>query len=278
MDNTKKILTTTELSDKQTNDVLKLLELCQETYDSEEVCFMEGEMNCLEDIPCYYLAYDGEILACFLSVFIPDESSAEIYSLTTPGYENSGIFEHLINAAADTLEEADIHDIFFVSDHDDKINSDYMKKYYQEIDSSTLLMELDVPYPDVFSDVSADSSSDYIFEHKAEVTETEDEQSINHSLSFFKEGVSYGFAECEQYPHAFCLHHIEVEEKFRGKGYGKAMLSDLLTYCLSLVYDAPEDDRPIHFILNVDADNTPACKLYSGYGFTIGQQIDYYYI
>jgi len=275
--NNRKILTTTELSDSCMNDVLALLDLCQQEYDTEEVCFLESEMNYDPDLPCYYLAYEDDKLICFLSVFIPDEMSCEIYSLTLTGYAASGVFKLLINTAIETMEAADIYDIIFVCDHEDKINLKYMTDHLLEADSSTLLMELSIDNPVVFNDATDIPPSDYIFDHEVSVNE-EDEDSVNHTLKFSKNGIYYGYAQCEQYPTAFCIHHVEIEEALRGKGHGKELLSDLLTYCLSLVSDIPEEDTPIRFVLNVDYDNTAAYKLYKSFGFTCTQQIDYYYV
>ncbi len=274
----RRIFATTELSEELTNDVLKLLEACQEAYDTEEVCFMEDEMNCDPDVPCYYFAYEDGKLICFLSVFIPDEMSAEIYSLTEPDYDDPEVFKVLVNSAIDTLEALDICDIMYVSDNDDTKNTSYMEEYFIETDSSTLLMELQIENPAPFGDATDEPPSDYIFEHTIDIEENENDGCTTHSLKFSKDGTIYGFAQCEQYPSAFCIHHVEIEEALRGKGHGKELLSDLLTYCIALAAADPEAGEAIKFVLNVDDDNIPACKLYTSFGFECTQKIDYYTI
>ncbi len=270
----RKIFATTELSEEIMNDVLKLLEKCQDAYDTEEVCFLEDEMNFDPDIPCYYLAYEEDRLICFLSVFMPDELSAEIYSLTDPSCTDSDVFKVLINCAIETLEGMDIYDILYVTDSKDTLNEDYMEEYFIEADSSTLLMELQIENPAPFNDATDEPPSDYIFEHQIEVTESED-GCLTHSLKFSKDGVYYGFAQCEQYPSAFCIHHVEIEEALRGRGHGKELLSDLLTYCISLAAISSEEEAT-KFVLNVDLENTAAYKLYKAFNFECTQQINYY--
>lgn len=276
MSDNRRIITTAILSDEYKNDVLKLLEICQKTHGTDEVCFMEDEINALLDMPCYYLAYEGEKLVCFISVFTPDEISCEIYSLTHPGYENSNIFELLINTAIETAEAEGIEDVFFVTDSADSINSDYMKRYYIETDSSTMLMELEINYPYAFKGILG--SNEFIYDVKSEVTEDNDEGSINHNLKFYSKGELIGFAQCEQYPNAFCIHHVEVVEPLRQKGHGKELLSDTISYCLGIYSETSTGKKPVKFILNVDTDNEAAVKLYKGFNFNCTEQIDYYYI
>lgn len=274
----RRIFAATELSDELMNDVLKLLESCQEAYDTEEVCFLEEEMNYDPDIPCYYLAYEEDRLVCFLSVFIPDELSAEIYSLTDPDYNDPDVFKVLINAAIETLEAMDIYDIMLVTDSNDRLNASYMAEYFIEIDSSTMLMELQIQNPNAFGDATDEPPSDYIYDHNIDTVENEEDGCSTHSMEFSKDGVYYGYAQCEQYPSAFCIHHVEVEESLRGKGHGKELLSDLLTYCIALAANNTDEETAIKFILNVDNENTAAYKLYKSFGFTCTQQIDYYII
>lgn len=268
------IQTGIELTKKQTKDVLKLMKLCQDLYSNNQVCFMESELNYLEDLTCFYLAYEDDELVCFLSLFTPDEISCEIYSMTRPGYENTGIFELLINTAIEAGEAVDIEDFFFVTDSKDAINSAYMEKYYKEPDSSTCLMELKINYPYVFGDVNPEE--DFIFDIDIQVSEDED-GTVNHTLTFLHDDVEYGFAQCEEYPNSYCIHHLEVKEEYRGKGNGTKLLTDTLTYCISN-YAELQCDEPLRFILNVDVDNEPACKLYTSFGFNTIQQIDYYYV
>lgn len=65
-----------------------------------------------------------------------------------------------------------------------------------------------------------------------------------------------------------CLHHVEIREDLRGKGFGTILICTLLEQLAH--FDVK------HVILQVSGDNTPALSLYKKTGFAITQSLSYY--
>lgn len=65
-----------------------------------------------------------------------------------------------------------------------------------------------------------------------------------------------------------CLHHVEIREDLRGKGFGTILIRKLLKQLAEFGIK--------RVILQVSGDNTPALSLYKKTGFAITQSLSYY--
>lgn len=73
-----------------------------------------AEYNCRRDIPSFFLALNNSVLIGYLSVFLPEESTAEINVLVHPDYRRQGIFTELLQQAKHTLSAVGTKKIIFV--------------------------------------------------------------------------------------------------------------------------------------------------------------------
>ena len=72
------------------------------------------EFNCRRDIPVFFLALDGTELVGYLSIFLPEECTAEINVLVHPNYRRQGIFTELLQRAKVTLSALGTKEFVFV--------------------------------------------------------------------------------------------------------------------------------------------------------------------
>ena len=89
------IINTSELSSNQFYDAKTLIELCRLTDNTKGICFLENNVNAIENFPAFFLMYQGNTLVSFLSVFVPNEEECEIYANTLPRYRQEGYFRKL---------------------------------------------------------------------------------------------------------------------------------------------------------------------------------------
>ena len=72
------------------------------------------EFNCRRDVPVFFLALDGAELVGYLSVFLPEESTAELNVLVHPDYRRQGIFTKLLQRAKAALSAIGTKEFVFV--------------------------------------------------------------------------------------------------------------------------------------------------------------------
>ena len=71
------------------------------------------EFNCRRDIPVFFLAFKTELIG-YLSVFLPDEATAELNVLIHPDYRRQGIFRELLQRAKTALSAIGTKEFVFV--------------------------------------------------------------------------------------------------------------------------------------------------------------------
>ena len=110
------IINTSELSSNQFYDAKTLIELCRLTDNTKGICFLENNVNAIENFPAFFLMYQGNTLVSFLSVFVPNEEECEIYANTLPRYRQEGYFRKLYEMAQEQIKNYGISKIYFVNE------------------------------------------------------------------------------------------------------------------------------------------------------------------
>ena len=72
------------------------------------------EFNCRRDVPVFFLALDETELIGYLSVFLPEESTAELNVLIHPDYRRLGIFTELLQRTKTALSFVGTKEFVFV--------------------------------------------------------------------------------------------------------------------------------------------------------------------
>lgn len=248
-----KIINTEKLTCTQSGQIRNLVGLCKLDEGLDGILFMEQEMNAYPDFPCFFLLYDDMALISFLSIFIPNKQECEIYGYTLPAYRNKGCFLKLLESAASVLNTYGIHSIFFACEPKsisgkltlNSINaqlktSEYMMRYNnRELSSPKRLLGMTRKNIGGYQVYVTFLGQEQVGKCKVDCSGT------NASIFDFK-----------------------ITKKRRGQGYGKETLLLILNSLINNQYK--------NILLHLTGDNKAAYHLYSGNGFDIIQQVDYW--
>ena len=134
------IINTSELSSNQFYDAKTLIELCRLTDNTKGICFLENNVNAIENFPAFFLMYQGNTLVSFLSVFVPNEEECEIYANTLPRYRQEGYFRKLYEMAQEQIKNYGISKIYFVNEPNCLAGSEALGRLGAKLETSEYLM------------------------------------------------------------------------------------------------------------------------------------------
>lgn len=189
----------------------------------------------------------------FISIYLIDESTAEICGFVLPEYRNNNIGNYLMEKLSYEIED------YYISipvAKDNKTAPNFLRTngYYPSTTECSMVINTD-------NIVEKPSSFDCSFDFKK--TENEDEI----IFEIFKDNNNIGSCFVSIFETCGCIHNVEINEAFRGNGYSKL----LLQYSL---YDIKNICQNI--ILHVTKENVPAYNLYKKLNFITTSEIIYY--
>lgn len=248
------VIITNTLTSNQYHDAKSLIQICSTNDNTRGNSFLEPEMNSISLFPCFYMLYNGNVLISFLSVFIPDETSCEIYGNTLPTYRGNGYLQRLLSSSMNNLRNYGIKKIFLVNEpgceagvsflnscpHTSFSHSEYLMRYNMNI----------TPIPLGTLTIS------YETESNTEIFES----SLN--------GTPIGGCKVEHNRGVATIYEFEIEASHRGRGYG--------TETLILVLKRLIDSGCHKILLQVNGANKAAHAMYSHHGFVHEEQVDYW--
>lgn len=259
------------------------------------------EFNCRRDIPVFFLAMDGTKLVGYLSVFLPEETSAEINVLIHPDYRRQGIFTALLQRAKTALSAVGTKEFIFVCEPSATDSTAAMLAMQAEKRSSEYRMLLESSSASALSPCNTGASSRLtVSDTPGKLLEaTPDDLPLLGKMNalFFETSEEMGelFAEDSYYTpgitvykyvitdehkktvpigtvcfyeeeHSGNIFGLGILPEYRGHGYGKDLLSALLTRI-------PADKK---IYLQVSGRNAAAFQLYQKTGFKITAQQDFW--
>lgn len=248
------IIITNTLTSRQYHEALSLINECKEFDNTRGISFLEPEMNYYSEFPCFYMLYDNDILASFLSVFIPNSDECEIYANTMPDYRRKGYFEYLLDDALKHLKQANIEKILIVNEPGCMSGTDYLKNSENTTFAySEYLMKYDMVTKPVPKNIlTLESFSD-------DNTET---------FFSYQDGQTIGSCKVEHNRGVATIYEFEITPALRGNGFGTETLLLILEQLLS---------SGCHkILLQVNGANTAAHAMYTHHGFIHEEQIDYW--
>lgn len=298
------ITSTKKLSKRRVLNIRRLVETCclhdgiRLSYPTEHETGTDCGGLCApgEDVipvPRHWFCYsaDGQLLSALALVFYPDHF-AECSAFTHPDFRHQGLFTQLFECALNSFEEYNI--LFTVSGRcPDTMTA--LTALGAELESTEYQMEMeltDVGPASAGADSAGPASasagvSDAVpscFLRKARSCHDYKYDGGGYTLWQLTEHVPDGRSADGQ-PHSrgtvlgscrtsmvsetcACLHQVEILPPFRGRGYGYAMVSQLLPLLCE------EGVRRV--ILQVSGDNTPAIGLYKKTGFRVTETLSCY--
>lgn len=222
------------------------------------ISFLENDMNFYDDIPCFFMLYDLDELVAFMSIFIPDSASCELYFHLDDKKHSSAveIFNLIYNEVKIYLDEYNLFNRYILFDNTTSMSKDLPIALQLTFSHSECLMQYELSYnfslTDTFLDYEVEKDADgmavYTFLDEAHIGSCQIEASGDYAL----------------------IHDVEVTKKYRGFGHGKETLYHTINHLKKSGYN--------NILLHVNSANTIAFTTYSHHGFKIKQQIDYWKI
>lgn len=243
------------LTDTQLNEIEAFI---NSNSFNNTISFLENDMNYFEDFPCFFMAYDHQTLIGFLSVFIPDSASCEIYYHISDTNKHLAleIFNAIYHELSPLLDKYQLYNKYIL--FDGKTNN---FRILNNIDNacfshSECLMQYDL---------------NHIWKNKPDklefdIEETEDTLIIN----TFLQDEFIGSSDVDISDDYALIHNVKVIKDYRGLGYGTETIYHTIKHL--------KDNNYSKILLHVNSANTIAFTMYSHHGFNIIQQIDYWKI
>ncbi len=275
MPNTFYIKYTAKLNSGQQAEIHRLLKDSARYDGFPYDCFVENNLNCFDNLPCFYLLYssDNELI-CFVSLFLDRTeetatgnliSNLFIYGITQPEFRHHHHFSKLLHSVFQQLKQYSlpIECIYFPVNT--KMQKNTIKHY---LNSNTISYE----YSEYLMKKNLDN---LIFTNKgnfgfSSLPELEyEENEYGNEYSLWIEDIYIGGCLIEYINKAEAMiYQFGITDEEQGKGYGKL---GLLLIC--------QDLKNRHYALvslQVTGKNKKAHRLYTDCGFEIIDEIQYF--
>lgn len=258
------IIHTDCLNDQQSEEI-KSLTACGCKPDSHSFSYPCSEEGCHHYL-LYRSAADHSGSPSLVSVLavIPFSEEAECIAFTRPDCRVQGYFSALFKQALKDFEDFDI--LFPVTETcPDTLAA--LNALGAEPDMTELQMELDLStvlpsHPSLFSNTCLLSEADPTASF-CQWTLCSGDTNATAPLLHLGSCQTSPVSSC-----CLCLHHVEILPKFRGQGYGTALLVHLIS--------ALKQQGILRLILQVSGDNQAALALYKKQGFRTTETLTYY--
>lgn len=266
---------TAKLNSSQQAEIHRLLRDSAQYDGFPYDCFIENDLNCLDNLPCFYLLYSSDNdLICFVSLFSDRtaETAAEnlisslfIYGITQPEFRRHHHFSKLLHFVLCRLNQNSLplETLYFPINI--KMRQSVINHY---LDSNTISYE----YSEYLMKKNLDNLifTDKVnlgFSSLPELEYEENEYGNEYSLWIEDTYIGGCLIEYINKDEAM-IYQFGITDEKQGKGYGKL---GLLLIC--------QDLKNRHYALvslQVTGKNKKAHRLYTDCGFEIIDEIQYF--
>ena len=235
-------------------EIMEIETFIQSNIFNHGISFLDNDMNYYEDFPCFSMLYDNEELIAFMSIFIPDSASCEIYLHISDKIDHSAseIYNKMYTNIKPMLEEYQLYNQYLLFDRFTSMDIDRNINFSH----SECLMEY------------SQKHSFNIENPKLQCIVENCDESI--TFNTYLDNILVGTCLVEVSNNYALIHDVEVKSAHRGFGYGTETLYHTVNYLKEKGYT--------QILLHVNSANTIAFTMYSHHGFNIIEQIDYYKI
>lgn len=247
---------------------------CETTIDNEPNENIKDNNTLEDDYSKVIIAKKDKTIIGFISIYLIDESTAEICGFVLPEYRNNNIGNYLMEKLSYEMED------FYISipvAKDNKTAPNFLKTngYYPSTTECSMVINTE-KITDSLRNNNLDnnlmintqdniSEKDYCLNNNITFNKTENENEL--IFEIFKDNNNIGSCHISLFESCGCIHNVEISEDFRGNGYGKLLLLYSLNHVKSLCDN---------IILHVTKQNIPAYNLYKTLGFITTGEVIYY--
>lgn len=278
------IIRTNTLNAQQTASVKSLQHLCFQQEGLANEPLLSNSLNTDPTLPCFFLLHEDHRLIGFLAAFFPTVDEVEVNGFVHPEYRRKGIFSSLVTEARKTYAPLSFHQMLFQAESSSESGKAYIQKRFPHIDRSEYRLVLSKSrwqdtrptIPLLGSLVEASGNYLDVFITTATLLLKEEAGFVQRMLGDTeRKGYLYLYEDeplgvlqkCREDEQLTMIYGVAIDERHRGKGHGKAMLTLALDeFFLSCEY----------LSLEVDSQNPMAFGLYRALGFEIEFQVDYH--
>lgn len=206
-----------------------------------------------EDADLFALYETEESIRSAAAFFLEGEDLYECYAFTEPSFRRQGLFTRLLDLAIDELPEDS--EFIFYTNKKSPDTLEALDALGAELVLEEHMMELDL------KSWKSDSSkaSDYAF--------TVTNETVDDTLTRLYSS-THGSVKISVFVSHYYLYGLEIFEEYRGQGYGKALLLQVISDLISC--------NPLPLRLQVSGENIPAVSLYKKTGFQIAETLSGY--
>ncbi|MBE5927285.1 MAG: GNAT family N-acetyltransferase [Lachnospiraceae bacterium] len=243
------IFCTNKLNQSINEQVSNLLDICKQYENINGCIFLEDDINYIQDFPCYIYCTISDVLVGFLSIFIPDDTSCEIYAYVHPNYRNRHIFTSMYDKALNLLKATTISDIQIVCEPNSTGEQMLLAKECSN-PICECMMKFNHSYcPETHTDFSLIPYNN------------------NTYIELTYNNIILGHCRIDYTKNCATIYDVEIYEENRGKGYSKILINLVLNHI-----------KKSSIVLHVTASNTNALRAYTSCGFEIIDELHFYKI
>jgi len=276
------IIKTNFLTADQTETVLNLQKIVSAFDKTQDNVWLSNEMNIDKKMPSFFMAYEDNKLAGFLTVFMPSKTLPEITAFTHPEYRQKGIFTKFLNEANEVLRGYGVKEILLVVNNDSESGKLFIEKTQntyshtearmvcytaQKFQSALTFVPCEKNNVKIFAKIQTsvfnDKKDDYDFSDS--LLSNPDRKGYIAYLDHTAIG-AFGMYFDKAADEVF-LYGVGVMERYRDCGYGKQMLMFAQNIGLS---------RQSKVVLDVNVQNDTALNLYIKAGFSPIYKMNYF--
>ncbi|AAK81570.1 GNAT family N-acetyltransferase [Clostridium acetobutylicum] len=273
------------LNTELVREIEKLTETCGKFDGIQEEVNLDDGFNFNKSMKWLFVLYEKDKVVSVVSIFAPKEEEGEISACTLPEYRRKGYFKELLSKAKNELLKYNVPKILFVCPKGSKQgeavikNSDAIYKFAEytmnfnknkfKAKGKYITKLAEANYNDlnkitkVASDVYSES---YEQANSMMKNALESSDRLQFKLKLKEDYI--GVVAAYFYHDKVSIFGVGILPEYRGRGFGREMMSMLLEYLIERDYD--------DIALEVDSNNKRAFELYKSIGFQIEREIDYY--
>ncbi|WP_128545032.1 GNAT family N-acetyltransferase [Larkinella soli] len=276
-----------ELKPSHRQAIQRIERLCQAEDGLGSHLYWDKSINCVPEMPHWFLLYEKNLLISVISAFAPGSAEVEVCGYTLPQARRKGYFSRLLNTAADEFRKFGYQRMVLITDQLSRSGKAFIRKLGAVYSHSEYLL-IWKPLPreqvpdydprirlrpagpdelDTLTDLSVKAFGDTREEARRLVEATMAAPHRRQYVACLDERIVGMVGVTVEKQQAYII-GLGVDPDHHGQGFGRSILLQLITILRQTPLQA--------ILIEVDAENRSALHLYDKCGFEVQLGQDYY--